>query len=377
MRGRSAQAFRALAAAAAMALAGAAAAQDRAVAAGGTELWVVAPGAPGGVAEVRLGPGVMFPPLLSVPAGTRLRNLGCMQGLLEVWCRVGTLSGSPVEGFVARRLLTEAGSGRPPAGVGGDGGTGPDFFVVAGLAAGDRLNLRTQPTPSARILASLPAGERVRNLGCEMAEGARWCRVQRLDGSAINGWASAHFLREAAAPPAPRPPADGGDAGAGPDFWVVAGLPPGDRLNIRAAPSASARVLGTLAPGETVRNLGCESAGTARWCRIRSTVGADITGWVSGRYLREGAAPPQARPPAGGGDAGAGPDTWVVRGLPPGDRLNVRSRPSTQGGIVATLTEGERVMNLGCEQQGATRWCRVRTIGGVTGWAAARFLREG
>ena len=192
--------------------------------------------------------------------------------------------------------------------------------------------------------------------------------MPKLDGSALNGWASARFLREVAAPPPP-PVEDGG-----PDFWAVRGLPAGDRLGIRAEPSARARLLGTAGEGETLRNLGCEAVAGARWCRIRTTRGAEITGWVNGRYLREGAAP---RPPAVGGGGGEGPDTLVVRGLPAGDRLNVRAQPTTQAGIVARLTEGERVANLGCEARGQTRWCRVRTVTGATGWASARYLGEG
>ncbi|MFN3644172.1 MAG: SH3 domain-containing protein [Gemmobacter sp.] len=157
---------------------------------------------------------------------------------------------------------------------------------------------------------------------------------------------------------------------------------PGARVELRFGPGIAFPAVGTLAPGETVRNLGCEGIGAARWCRIRSTVGADITGWVYGRFLREGAAPrPPAppAPPAGGGDAGAGPDTWVVRGLPAGDRLNLRGAPTTQAPVLATLREGERLANLGCEMVGSARWCRVRTLGGVTvtGWVSGRYLREG
>jgi uncharacterized protein YgiM (DUF1202 family) len=103
----------------------------------------------------------------------------------------------------------------------------------------------------------------------------------------------------------------------------------------------------------------------------------DVTGWVSGSYLRESAAPTTPAPLPG--DGASGPDFYVVTGLTAGDTLNLRSRPSTQGDIIARLSQGARVRNLGCETSGQTRWCKVRTTGGVevTGWVNGRYLREG
>ena len=74
----------------------------------------------------------------------------------------------------------------------------------------------------------------------------------------------------------------------GPDYWAVTGLSAGDSLNLRAGPSTADRVIGRLAEGEIIRNLGCRMTGQQRWCQVDSPVGV---GWVSGRYLRESAAP--------------------------------------------------------------------------------------
>lgn len=74
----------------------------------------------------------------------------------------------------------------------------------------------------------------------------------------------------------------------GPDFWAVTGLSAGDSLNLRAGPSTADRVTGRLAEGEIIRNLGCRMTGQQRWCQVDSSAGV---GWVSGRYLRESAAP--------------------------------------------------------------------------------------
>lgn len=74
----------------------------------------------------------------------------------------------------------------------------------------------------------------------------------------------------------------------GPDFWAVAGLMPGDTLNLRTGPSAKNRVIGKLSEGTVVRNLGCRMTGSQRWCQVETAYGA---GWVAGRYLRESGGP--------------------------------------------------------------------------------------
>lgn len=74
------------------------------------------------------------------------------------------------------------------------------------------------------------------------------------------------------------------------------------------------------------------------------------------------------------GDAG-GPDEWVVAGVPPGDRLNVRLLPSAGSLVVARLRNGTVVTNRGCQRRNGSRWCRIKAPG-VKGWVNGRFLRE-
>lgn len=75
-----------------------------------------------------------------------------------------------------------------------------------------------------------------------------------------------------------------GDAG-GPDQWVVVGVPPGDRLNVRLVPNPGALVVDRLKNGAVVANKGCRRDGGARWCRIKTAKGSK--GWVNGGFLRE------------------------------------------------------------------------------------------
>ncbi|MCO5065245.1 MAG: SH3 domain-containing protein [Rhizobiaceae bacterium] len=83
---------------------------------------------------------------------------------------------------------------------------GPDFWQVSGVPANDALNIRSGPSASSRILISVPNGTVFRNLGCKMAGGQRWCQLQQPDRG-VRGWAAGRYLREAAAPATPRPPA--------------------------------------------------------------------------------------------------------------------------------------------------------------------------
>jgi hypothetical protein len=91
--------------------------------------------------------------------------------------------------------------GRPVAGDFADGlEGGPDFFAVAGIPSGDRLNLRRGPSAGAPIVARLANGARVKNLGCRMSEGARWCRVETTRDGRSTGWVSGKFLIEGSSP---------------------------------------------------------------------------------------------------------------------------------------------------------------------------------
>lgn len=242
--------------------------------------------------------------------------------------------------------------------------TGPGVTTIGNIATDARINVRAGPTVLFPVVGTLGYGTRVNKGPCVGGGSARWCEVETMDGR-ISGYVSGRFLVEGETPP----PDDGLDGG--PDFWAVRGLAANERLGVRLEPKSGSTVLATLRNGEIVRNLGCRMSGSTRWCRIRSTTGVDVTGWVNGRYLRESSAP------SGGG--GGGSDTFTVTGLAAGDTLNVRTRPSTQGEVIARLAQGAKVRNRGCEQSGQTRWCKITTIGGVevTGWVNARYLREG
>lgn len=248
--------------------------------------------------------------------------------------------------------------------------TGADVTTIGGIAPNASVNVRSGPAAMFPVVGRLGYGTRVTKGQCFGGGSARWCYVDAVDGS-VSGFVSAKFLVQGG------PQTPGGEIDGGPDYWAVTGLPGGALLNVRRDPSANSPALATLREREIVRNLGCRMSGNARWCRIRSTTGMDVTGWVAGRYLRESGAP-GTRPP-GGGDGSHGPDFYVVSGLSAGDQLNIRAKPSAQATVLGRLSAGSRVRNFGCQMNGQTRWCRIQTTGGVevTGWVNGRYLREG
>lgn len=88
---------------------------------------------------------------------------------------------------------------------------GPDHYAVTGVAAGDVLNVRAEPSADSAKIGEIPAdGRGLRNLGCrgvptfaeweamtpaerERAGKQRWCKVRY---GAVEGWVAGRFLKE-------------------------------------------------------------------------------------------------------------------------------------------------------------------------------------
>ncbi|MDP3194811.1 SH3 domain-containing protein [Tabrizicola sp.] len=233
--------------------------------------------------NVRSGPSALFPVVGTLGYGTRVTKGLCIGGGSARWCEVETMDGK-ISGYVSGRFLVE-GAERP---TDDDLAGGPDYWAVRGLAANERLGVRLEPRSGSTVLATLKNDEIVRNLGCRMTGSQRWCRIRSLTGMDVTGWVAARYLRESRGPIAIQPPVGGGSGGSGPDFYVVAGLAAGDFLNVRSKASTQGTVIARLAQGARVKNLGCQVSGQSRWCKIQKTGGVQVTGWVNGRYLREG-----------------------------------------------------------------------------------------
>jgi hypothetical protein len=80
---------------------------------------------------------------------------------------------------------------------------GPDFWEVA--TEGSPLNVRAGPSVGAELRGRVANGTALRNRGCRMAEGRRWCEITE-PASGLAGWVAGDFLTEGAAPRADVPP---------------------------------------------------------------------------------------------------------------------------------------------------------------------------
>ena len=74
---------------------------------------------------------------------------------------------------------------------------GPRNWQVAGVSS--VLNLREQPTTTAKIITTYPPGTILDNFGCQRADGLIWCDVQQLGGGP-SGYVAVEYLAPAVSP---------------------------------------------------------------------------------------------------------------------------------------------------------------------------------
>ena len=129
---------------------------------------------------------------------------------------------------------------------------GPDFYQVA-TSGGGMLNLRAGPSAGAGLLARLNNGQNLRNLGCRMAEGRRWCRVATLADPGHEGWAAGAFLIEESGKPSST--VLSGDS----TSTVVVRFPSG---------STGTELTGSLEPGESRRYVLGAASGQNLYVRV-------------------------------------------------------------------------------------------------------------
>jgi hypothetical protein len=103
--------------------------------------------------------------------------------------------------------------GAPSAAVEGDFADGlqggPDFWEVRLNDPAGVLNVRGAPSTGAPTIGRFPNTAILRNLGCRMNEGRRWCKVEATAPGGITGWVAGEFLVEASAARAGLPAPDG------------------------------------------------------------------------------------------------------------------------------------------------------------------------
>jgi uncharacterized protein YraI len=136
-----------------------------------------------------------------------------------------------------------------------------------------------------------------------------------------------------------------------------------DTLFVRTGRGTNNRVVGELPFNANGVHIGRCSSG---WCAV--TYGC-ITGFSSGKYLRQG---------TGGQVASKYAGQYHVVNHPLDEKLNVRAGPDTTYKIVAELPPTAKNISVSdCQIQGkySMRWCTVQWQG-ISGWAYGKYLAD-
>jgi N-acetylmuramoyl-L-alanine amidase len=211
------------------------------------------------------------------------------------------------------------------------------------------LNVRAEPTLSAKKIGSLKNGDTVTVLKTERG----WANIF-FNGS--KAWVSAEFLKMSGSSPADQPPKN--QEAASKKGKVTA-----TSLNVRKGPGIQHNVVGSLKNG-TIVTIQKQDG---KWSSI--TYGA-IAGWVSSAYLLEqtSQAPVTQKPaPTGQGNSNNKNGKW---GTVTATYLNFRSSGNLNAPIIGSLKYGTAVQILS-ESNG---WLSVQTSDGKKGWASSNYI---
>ena len=219
-------------------------------------------------------------------------------------------------------------------------------------------NLRAEPEPRAEIVEQLPAGSPVTIIARDLS--GRWLQVVSTEGQ--TGWLPVFSVVT--------------DADLSDLPTVIESIPtPGGevlieaygRVNVRAAPTVTADILGQLEGGETVEALGRDSSAN-NWLLIALPDSPDEEGWVA--WFAVGVRGNPESLPVLTVDAGAEvvPPEVLVNA-----RFNARLHPypSISSPTLAVVPFGGQVEPIARTADGA--WLYVR-YGEIVGWGAARLF---
>ena len=300
----------------------------------------------GGSLNLRAQPVTGGQVLTSIPRGITLQ----VEEKLADWSRV-TYHG--YTGYVMNRYLRfETASAAP------EETTAPSLGQTARVnTPSGSLNLRAEPYAAAQLLCQIPPYETVRLL----QYGDSWSCVSYRD---YTGYVMTRYLsveqQDASTPAQPTAtptPASGQTA------YVNTAS---GSLNLRQAPSSSARVITAIPRGTAI----VVTAYDAAWAQ---TTYQGYTGYVMTRFLSY-AAPAEPEPGGDtepGGDSGdpdeeEAVDAWVKTG---GGDLNLRQTEASDGAVLDSISNGARVKLL---EEGNT-WSLI-LYNGKRGYVMTRYL---
>ena len=285
-------------------------------------------------------------------AGANLRATARITGTPIAAMNLGTpltITGSPTtaDGYTWYPVTGSYGAGFVANTV-----IAPSSTPSTGIAIGDTvkvstdlLNLRSQPSTSGSVIATLPTNAQGTVVGGPTtATGYTWWQINTSSGT---GWAVRDYLTKV--------------SGTTPGTFAIGANATinSDGVRLRAAAGTAGNIVGTLSSGTAVTLIGGPTqSGGATWWSIRTA--SSGSGWVTQDYLTLGG-------------SGAPPEQIVY-----GTTLvsaNVRSRPGTQWSILSTLPAGVQVqITDGPAQEAGQTWYGVYRQGYGGGWTLASQL---
>lgn len=138
----------------------------------------------------------------------------------------------------------------------------------AGVITGTEVRMRDGAGLDSGVIGVFSQGESVQVLGSTRANGMRWYKVSRSDGS--TGYVAADYCSLGS-----------GDGSAG-----ASGTITGTEVRMRASYSTDSDVLGYFENGETVTILDDVTSAGQRWLQVRRSDGS--VGWVSADFCAQG-----------------------------------------------------------------------------------------
>jgi len=129
----------------------------------------------------------------------------------------------------------------------------------------------------------------------------------------------------------------------------VVNIQTSDVLNVRAKPSASAKLIATLDYAECGVIV---DTCAGNWCLIDTDY---ATGWVNGKYI-----------------AMVSPALYCVTGVAQGDKLNLRAYPATSSKVIAKL--GRHQCEIAFLPYAVGSWQKIRVEGDLEGWVNRKYL---
>jgi murein DD-endopeptidase MepM/ murein hydrolase activator NlpD/uncharacterized protein YgiM (DUF1202 family) len=246
-------------------------------------------------------------------------------------------------------------AGMQPAPDAGSGLPAPSGVT---LYTSSQVDLRAEPSESAKPLAMLPSGEALISLGDasrinnQVGKAGEWLLVQTASGLVGNAPAWQLQTGMQAFPPS--------------DLVIY----PLESVNLRSGPATTFTLLTTLSASDPLTVLGDADVARTKlgranaWLQVQTANGQK--GFVAGWLVHS-----TAQPVTGSGLAGY-----------PVSLLNVRAQPATSANTLTVVTPTDRLAVLGDKDTAraaigqAGRWLSVRTPSGYMGFAAAWLVRE-